>query len=311
MFGRSSTVGTQQFPVNWGGDNCASYVSMAESLRGGLSFCQSGFGFWAHDMSGFKGKATPDLYKRWAAFGMLSTHSRLHGMTSFRMPWCFDDECVEVLGRFTRLKCSLMPYLYESAVNVHRTGEPMMRAMMLDFPGETACLFLDRQYMLGERLLVAPVFSEDGSVEFYVPEGCWTDYLTGELYEGGRYYTRSYDYDHLPLLVRPNSIIARGAREDRADYDYAEGATYEVFALDGRAECRVYDAEAQERAHAVAERSGDEIRFAMDAKGGAAWKLLLNGVHAASAIEGGSAADGERGLLVTPDAGAREVVVKL
>ena len=76
-------VGTQQFPVNWGGDNEASYVSMAESLRGGLSFCPSGFGFWSHDISGFQGTATPDLYKRWCAFGLLSTHSRLHGMTSF------------------------------------------------------------------------------------------------------------------------------------------------------------------------------------------------------------------------------------
>ncbi len=79
VFSRSATTGTQKFPVNWGGDNESSYISMAETLRGGLSFCQSGYGYWAHDISGFCKTATPDLYKRWVQFGMLSTHSRLHG----------------------------------------------------------------------------------------------------------------------------------------------------------------------------------------------------------------------------------------
>ena len=158
VFSRSSTTGTQQFPVNWGGDNEATYISMAESLRGGLSFCQSGFGYWAHDISGFVGTATPDLYKRWTAFGMLSTHSRLHGMSSYRVPWCFDEEACEVLSFFTKLKCSLMPYLFAGAVNVNLAGEPLMRAMMLEFPEDQTCLMLDRQYMLGDSLLVAPIF---------------------------------------------------------------------------------------------------------------------------------------------------------
>jgi alpha-glucosidase (family GH31 glycosyl hydrolase) len=79
VFSRSATTGGQKFPVHWGGDNASTYPSMAETLRGGLSLGMCGFGFWSHDISGFIGTATPDLYKRWVAFGLLSSHSRLHG----------------------------------------------------------------------------------------------------------------------------------------------------------------------------------------------------------------------------------------
>lgn len=310
VFSRSSTVGTQQFPINWGGDNRSSYVSMAETLRGALSFCQSGFGFAAHDMSGFTGTATPDLYNRWAAFGMLSTHSRLHGMTSFRMPWCFDEECCDVLAYFAKLKCSLMPYLFEGAMNVHLHGQPEMRAMMLDFPNETQCLYLDKQYMLGERLLVAPIFNEEGIVEFYVPQGVWTDYLTGEIFEGGKFYTRKYDYYHLPLLVRPNSIIAKGGTDKETVYDYADGATYQIYALDGIAECRVYDSETNERTHAVAERIGNEIRFTLTGEDkDKPYKLFLSNIAGAASVEGGEIICTDGGLTIA--ASAANIVIKL
>ncbi|NLG24412.1 MAG: alpha-xylosidase, partial [Clostridiales bacterium] len=84
LFARSATAGGQQYPVHWGGDNSATYPSMAETLRGGLSLAHSGFGFWSHDISGFEQTAPADVYKRWVAFGLLSSHSRLHGSSSYR-----------------------------------------------------------------------------------------------------------------------------------------------------------------------------------------------------------------------------------
>jgi alpha-D-xyloside xylohydrolase len=312
VFARSATVGTQKFPVNWGGDNKSSYISMAESLRGGLSFCQSGFGFWAHDMSGFTATATPDLYKRWAAFGMLSTHSRLHGMETFRMPWCFDEESCRVLSFFTKLKCSLMPYIYEGAANVHRTGQPEMRAMMLDFPDDPTCAHLDRQYMLGERLLVAPVFRADGDVSFYVPAGRWTDYLTGEALEGGKWHARRCDYFHLPLLVRPGSVIAKGARDDSAVYDYEDGATYRIYELaEGEtASCAVYGPDASERVRFTATCENGEIVARVSGSGAdKPWKVLLAGV-AASASDAALEVTGA-GTLLTPAAGARSLRARL
>ena len=164
---------------------------MAETLRGGLSLGLSGFGFWSHDIGGFEQTATPDLFKRWSAFGLLSSHSRLHGSNSYRVPWLFDEEAVDVLRFFTRLKCRLMPYLFGAASQAHDSGVPMMRAMVLEFPDDPACDYLDRQYMLGDSLLVAPVFSPDGGVDYYVPDGRWTNFLTGEVVEGGAGCARS------------------------------------------------------------------------------------------------------------------------
>jgi len=138
VFARSATTGGQQFPVHWGGDSTATFESMAESLRGGLSLGCSGFGFWSHDIGGFEQTASADVYKRWTAFGLLSSHSRLHGSSSYRVPWNYDEEAVSVLSKFTKLKCSLMPYLFHAAIQAHEHGTPMLRAMTLEFPNDPA-----------------------------------------------------------------------------------------------------------------------------------------------------------------------------
>ncbi len=201
LFARSATVGGQKYPVHWGGDCWSTYEAMAESLRGGLSLGMSGFGFWSHDIGGFVGTPPPGLYKRWVAFGLLSSHSRLHGSTSYRVPWMVDEESVEVLRFFTKLKQRLMPYLWAKALEAHETGVPMMRAMHLEFPDDPGCDGLDRQYMLGDALLVAPVFSDD-VVDYYVPAGRWTSLLDGRVVEGPRWVRETHGFLSLPLLVR-------------------------------------------------------------------------------------------------------------
>ncbi len=236
LFARSATAGCQQFPLHWGGDCSASYASMAETLRGGLSFTMSGFSFWSHDISGFEYTATPDLYKRWSAFGLLSTHSRLHGSGSYRVPWLFDDESSDVVRFFTKLKCTLMPYIYSMSVLAHETGIPVMRSMVFEFAGDPACPYLDMQYMLGDFLLVAPVFNDRGTVDYYLPEGRWTHLLTDEKRDGGRYYKDTYDYFSLPVYVRPGSIIVRGLTDSRPDYDYTDNIEVHIYELaDGTA----------------------------------------------------------------------------
>lgn len=201
LFARSATCGGQKFPVHWGGDNSATYPSMAETLRGGLSLGMCGFGFWSHDISGFIGTATPDLYKRWVAFGLLSSHSRLHGSESVRMPWTFDDESVTVLRFFHRLKRHIMPYLMDAAREAHEHGWPVMRAMALEFPGDPACCSLELQYMLGPALLVAPIFDAGGEVEYYLPHGSWRNLLTGEIVQGSGWRKEKHGYLSLPLWV--------------------------------------------------------------------------------------------------------------
>jgi len=236
LFARSATAGGQQFPVHWGGDCESTFVSMAESLRGGLSLSMSGFGYWSHDIGGFEGTPDPAVFKRWLAFGLLSSHSRLHGSDSYRVPWAFDDEAVEVTRRFTELKLSLMPYLARVGRTAHTEGLPVMRPMVLEFPEDPATATVDTQYMLGESLLVAPVFSADGEVDVYVPEGTWTSLIDGSRITGPRWHRQRHDFLSVPLLVRPDSVLPVGARTDRPDYDHADGVTLRLFDLvDGHA----------------------------------------------------------------------------
>ncbi|WP_329041410.1 alpha-xylosidase [Streptomyces sp. NBC_00178] len=233
LFARSAAAGGQQFPVHWGGDCWSSFEAMAESLRGGLSLSLSGFGFWSHDIGGFEGTPDPAVFKRWLAFGLLSSHSRLHGSSSYRVPWEFGDEAVDVARQFTRLKHRLMPYLYGAAVETHRTGVPTMRPLLLEFPDDPTARVADRQYLLGPDLLVAPVFSQDGTVEYYVPEGTWTRFLTGETVTGPAWRQETHGFDSLPLLVRQGAVLALGADESRPDGDWLDGLELRVHAPEG------------------------------------------------------------------------------
>jgi alpha-D-xyloside xylohydrolase len=231
VFARSATAGGQQFPVHWGGDSDSTYASMAESLRGGLSLSMSGFGYWSHDIGGFEGTPDPGVFKRWLAFGLLSSHSRLHGSSSVRVPWAFDDQAVEITRTFTHLKMSLMPYLARVAEEAHSTGVPMMRPLVLELPDDRGGHEADAEYMLGDALLVAPVFTADGSVEYYVPEGTWTSLLDGRQVIGPRWSREEHDYHSLPLLVRPGSVIPVGSRTDQPEYAWAEDVTLRCFEL--------------------------------------------------------------------------------
>jgi alpha-D-xyloside xylohydrolase len=175
---------------------------MAESLRGGLSLSLSGFGYWSHDIGGFEGHPDPAVFKRWLAFGLLSSHSRLHGNESVRVPWSIDEEAVDVTRTFANLKKKLHPYLVATMREVSERGLPMMRPMLLEFPEDPTAWFLDQQYMLGSDLLVAPVFSAEGDVTFYLPAGKWRNYFNNKEVDGGRWITESHDFHSLPLYIR-------------------------------------------------------------------------------------------------------------
>lgn len=275
LFARSATVGGQQFPVHWGGDCTATYPSMAEELRGGLSLSLGGFGFWSHDIGGFEQTASADVYKRWCAFGLLSSHSRLHGSTSYRVPWNYDEEACDVLRRFVNLKCTLMPYLYAQAVKAHEEGIPMMRPMFLEFPEDKTCETLDRQYMLGDSLLVAPVFREDGQVSYYLPEGLWTNYLTGEVKEGERWYTESFDYFHLPLMVRQNSILAVGNNDQKPVYDYIDGTTLKVYQPQDGMQTEIFIPSADGQRKTWVKAVSENGRVTLKASEGTNWNALV------------------------------------
>lgn len=312
LFARSASVGAQQFPVHWGGDCYANYESMAESLRGGLSLGMSGFGFWSHDIGGFENTAPAHVYKRWCAFGLLSSHSRLHGSKSYRVPWAYDDEACDVVRHFTQLKSRMMPYLYRQAAQAAECGTPMMRAMMLEFPDDPGCDYLDRQYMLGDSVMVAPVFSEAGDVQFYLPEGRWTHLLNNQQAQGSRWHKEQHDFQSLPVYVRDNTLLALGNNDQKPDYAWHEGTAFQLFNLDDDREaiCEVPAADGSVVFTLKVRREGNTL--AVQSAGQAKdWTLCLRNIGSVKGVKQGKSAAGEHGVVITPDSYEAGLVIEL
>ncbi|MDE1138487.1 MAG: TIM-barrel domain-containing protein [Paraburkholderia tropica] len=209
-------------PAPWAASHCPcigaaiaarlTIESIAETLRGGLSLDLSGFGFWSHDIGGFEHTAPADVYTRWCAFGLLSSHSRLNGSKSYRVPGLFDNEAVEVVLPFTEWKSRLMPSLFDAAQQAVEHGTPMLRAMLLEFPDDSARDQLDRQYLPGDALLVAPVFNAIGDVDFWLPEGRWTHIFTSKTVAGSRWLRERHGSLSLPVYVRRIRCSRSGLR---------------------------------------------------------------------------------------------------
>src|SRR5581483_6747982 len=215
-FTRAGTAGSQRFPLHWAGDSQSTWAGFRGALRGGLAAAWSGFAHWTSDIGGFYRRdlhhgddetngfrqVDTDLYIRWMQFGMLSSHTRFHGMSP-REPWHFGDEAVDVARSFGALRARLRPYLLDCAEEAAQTGCPIMRPLALEFPDDPGARHVDTEYLLGPDLLVCPVLDPSGAVEAYIPAGRWTDHFTGASFDGPR-WVRFDDVplDRLPLLVR-------------------------------------------------------------------------------------------------------------
>ncbi|PQE10607.1 glycoside hydrolase family 31 protein [Rutstroemia sp. NJR-2017a WRK4] len=264
LFARTATAGTQRFPLQWGGDCESTPEAMAESVRGGLSLGLCGYAFWSVDIGGFEGYPPPWIYKRWVAFGLLCSHSRLHGSNSFRVPWTVDDDdksdqgCSKILSKWTALKARLMPYIFSQAQDSVEKGIPLsLRAMCLEFPDDPTSWFLDRQFMLGENLLVAPIFEESGDVEFYLPKGRWTNFFTNETKDGPGWFKENHAFDTLPLYVRENTILVLGkSGETKTVYNYSEDVEVRLYSTSKGAKARLVDSDGNDVGTLTADDEG-------------------------------------------------------
>jgi alpha-D-xyloside xylohydrolase len=206
VWSRSGTASSQRFPVCWSGDPAANWDSLAATIRGGLSLGLSGVPFWSNDIGGYRGKPSPELYIRWAQFGLLCSHSRMHG-DGPREPWVFGPEALEIVRKFVRLRSRLFPYLYSLAHEAAAAGLPVLRAMPLAFPDDPSVHAHDLQFMLGPWLLVAPIYGEGGRRTVYFPPSRWYDFWTGKPIEGPATRDVLAPLSRIPLFVRAGAIL--------------------------------------------------------------------------------------------------------
>lgn len=226
------------------------------------------------------------------------------------MPWAYDDESCDVVRHFTQLKCRMMPYLYRQAALARECGTPMLRAMMLEFPDDPACDYLDRQYMLGDAVMVAPVFSEEGDVQFWLPEGRWTHLWHNDEIQGSRWHKQQHDFRSLPVYVRDNTLLALGNNSQKPDYAWNEGTAFQLFNLEDGATAvsEVLAADGAVAFTLKASREGDTVTLTGvgEARN---WSVCLRNVQKVGGVKGGSHAGSEWGVVVKAE--GNEVVVHL
>ena len=208
IWARSAWAGSQRYPIHWGGDAENTDDGMAAELRGGLSFGLSGFSFWSHDVGGFVAKAPEDLYRRWLAFGVLTSHTRCHG-TAPKEPWNYSAAFMDDFRRIDELKYELMPYVYAQAKDCSERGLPMLRALFVEYPEDPGSWLIDDEYLFGSSILAAPLLHENATGrEVYLPPGNWIDYQTGEAWSGGWHHIEAGKIP-IVMLVRDGTVIPR------------------------------------------------------------------------------------------------------
>lgn len=235
IWARSAWAGSQRYPVHWGGDAEATSSGMLATLRGGLSFGLSGFSFWSHDIGGFVQRTPEDVYRRWAAFGFLTSHSRSHG-TPPKEPWTYSKAFLDEFRLSDEMKYKLMPYVYAQAKDCSEKGLPMERALFVEFPDDAGSWLIEDEYLFGADILVAPLF-HDSTYErdVYLPKGKWINYQNGEVYENGWRHIQAGKIPAI-ILVRdgvaiPHAKLAQSTKDidwnnlELTIYSTANGST--------------------------------------------------------------------------------------
>ena len=213
LWGRSGYAGSHAIPAAWAGDSSTHLNNHACILKGGLSAGMSGIMYWGFDMGGFYNTdhegyecmPTDEEYIRSCQFGFLSPLSRCHGKTP-REPWNYGEKAQEIFNAYNEFRHKLAPYLYTTAYQSSYYSVPMMRSMVMEFPDDLNCRYLGLQYMLGDSLLVAPVFDQK-ELKVYLPEGTWVEFMTGEVVNGGRWIAPQVTLENIPVYLRENSIV--------------------------------------------------------------------------------------------------------
>ncbi len=241
VWSRAGTAGNQKYPVCWSADPAADFESLACTIRGGLSIGLSGIPFWSNDIGGYRGMPSDELYIRWAQFGLLCSHSRMHG-DSPREPWYFSENTLNIVRDFIELRYELFPYIYNAAIAASKSGLPVLRAMALSFPDDPNCYDKDLQFMLGDSILVAPVYNESGKRYVYLPKGNWFDFWNKELVEGNQNINTISDLTKIPIFIKAGAVIPRMQNQNRIPQDSINPIIFEIY-FDGSKDSQFYEDE--------------------------------------------------------------------
>lgn len=253
VWARSGTAGSQRYPLHWGGDSQCNFAGLAGTIRAGLSAGLSGIIFYSHDIGGFIGRPTPELYARWAQVGLFCSHARCHGggNNNSREPWAFGPEAEAIFTYYAKLRYRLLPYIITEAHYCASHAVPMMKAMILEDGDDLNLRTIDDQYLFGRSMLVAPVIEpmEHTTVrQIYLPEGIWYNYETKQkVTSRGEWISLEVTLETLPIFIKSGSVIPYG--EDKQStgntiwpitrVEFYGQPQEDYLVTDGQKECRL------------------------------------------------------------------------
>jgi alpha-glucosidase (family GH31 glycosyl hydrolase) len=212
IYARSVWAGSQRYPAMFLGDQTPSFHHMRSTLRAGLNLGLAGFAYWTADVFGLDGRTTPETHMRYAQWAMFSPIARYFwrppSIDPTRFPWSHGPQAEDNFRRLARLRRSLLPYYNCLAWEAHLTGVPLLRPMLLEFPGDKRFAATEDQVMIGDRLLLAPVLRAGARGRTVIlPDGTWHDFWAGQSWPGGVTVTVPAPIDRVPLLVRGGAIL--------------------------------------------------------------------------------------------------------
>jgi alpha-glucosidase/alpha-D-xyloside xylohydrolase len=236
---RNGYAGLQRYGWLWSGDTESRWETLKAQIMNGINVGLSGIPYWGTDTGGFvpTHELTPELFVRWFQFSAFCPSFRCHGRAwKLRLPWGWNlgtpgpievtgdlaqgwpppedlhrADVEEICRKFLNLRYQLLPYTYATAAQTHETGMPMIRALWLMEPQDTAAVLIDNAYFWGDSFLVAPIYEKGATQrDVYLPRGTWWNYWSAERVEGGKNQTVQASLDSMPLFVKAGSIVPMG-----------------------------------------------------------------------------------------------------
>jgi len=234
VLSRAGYAGIQRYAAVWTGDVPSTWDGLAQTLPMLLGLGMSGVPFVGSDIGGYSGNATPELYARWLELGSISPFARAHVTNSVpgQEPWMFGDDVTAAARARLGDRYHLMPYLYSLGAEAVRTGAPILRPLVWEFPDDAMVADLSDEAMLGPYVLAAPILHEGAtSRHVYLPAGRWFELHSGRIFEGPTTIEASISTAALPLYVRAGAILP--TTDSVEVYPGTEPSSFTLYEDDG------------------------------------------------------------------------------
>ncbi|SDJ35729.1 glycoside hydrolase family 31 protein [Salimicrobium halophilum] len=210
---RAGYAGVQRYSAVWTGDNRSHWEHLEMSLPMIMNLGMSGVAFSGADVGGFASDCTPELLIRWTQVGAFLPYFRNHSVQDsiYQEPWAFNEETMTIVKKFIQLRYEFMPYLYTLFHEAEKSGVPVVRPLIMEYPDDKEATDISDQFLLGRDVMVAPMLRPGQTHRsVYFPNGTWFDWWSGEEIEGGKFHLVYADIDTIPVFVKAGTVLPLG-----------------------------------------------------------------------------------------------------